>query len=46
MTTTGDPKLFGWGGLLDYEFEESKKIKNLVDELKINIQEIIYFILK
>ena len=45
VITTGDPKLFGWGGLLDYKFEESKKVKDLVEELKIKYSRnnIFYF---
>lgn len=44
VITTGDPRLFGWGGLLDFKFDESKKIKKLVNELKIKYKrENIYY---
>ena len=35
VITTGNPKLFGWGGLLDYEFNESAKIEKLIQDLRI-----------
>lgn len=34
VITTGNPKLFGWGGLFDYEFKENKKIERLVNRYK------------
>ena len=34
VITTGNPKLFGWGGYLDYEFNESQKIKNFISKAK------------
>ena len=34
VVTTGNPLLFGWGGVVDYEFNESKKIENLVNHYK------------
>ena len=33
VITTGNPLLFGWG-VVDYEFNESKKIENLVNHYK------------
>ena len=35
LITTGNPKFFGWGGVLDFEFKENIKIKKYVEYLKI-----------
>lgn len=34
IITTGNPRLFGWGGKFDYEFNESNKIKSFVNKVK------------
>jgi len=45
VVTTGNPKLFGWGGILDFEFNESEKIEKLICDLKIKYkrQNIFYY---
>lgn len=43
IVTTGNPKLFGWGGSFDLEYKENLKIRNYVDKIKKKVNNKIFY---